>query len=113
MAITYEQLKQKQLELFISDRTKQEEYVTKWMTMYRDLPLTIRSKFNLNENLTLRDLLPELYKDSPDQEIYDQQYNAMVAMFSAINEFARQNQSKNLELLKRAEQELEKKDVFV
>lgn len=75
-------------EKFLADRAKQEMQIKAWADKLANVDPFILKDIDLPETISLQSLVPELYKESPDPEIYNQQYEKMIALFSQVNAVA-------------------------
>lgn len=75
-------------EKFLADRAKQEMQIKAWADKLANVDPFILKDIDLPEAISLQALVPELYKESPDPEIYNQQYEKMIALFSQVNAVA-------------------------
>jgi hypothetical protein len=72
-------------EEFIAERTKQEMAVLQFAESVRDIGREAFEGIDIPEELTLQNLVPELYSDDPMQEIYEQQVKDANALLASIN----------------------------
>ena len=75
-------------EQFLSERAKQEMQVSAWAERITKCDPEVLEGIELPNPLTLRALIPELYADSPRQEVYEEQYDKAVQLFNQVNERA-------------------------
>lgn len=82
------ELIQKAREDFVHKRTKQELDVSAWAEKLKKVDPEVLRGVELPKDLTLRGLIPELYKDEPDPVIYHEQYVKAVELFEKVNVIA-------------------------
>lgn len=82
------ELIQKAREDFVHKRTKQELDVKAWAEKIKKVNPEVLSGVELPEDISLRSLIPELYEDEPNPEIYHSQYVKAVQLFDQVNAIA-------------------------
>lgn len=82
------ELMQKAREDFVHKRTKQELDVNAWADKIRKVDPEVLRGVELPEDLSLRGLIPELYSDEPDPNVYHAQYVKAVELFNKVNVIA-------------------------
>lgn len=93
MSRSYTELLEEKKEKFISFRTKQELSVAEFHEKVSGLDPAILNAINwpggcFPDKLTLRDLIPELYEDKPNVEIYRKQLAEANKIFDQLREIA-------------------------
>lgn len=81
------ELYKKYRETFLADRARQEMQVAAFGESVKSLdPKLFEGKVEIPENFTLQALMPELYAEEPDEEVYSKQYEKTTELFNKINE---------------------------
>ena len=75
-------------EKFLADRAKQEMQIKAWADKLLKVDPFLLKDIELPEVISLQSFIPELYKESPDPEVYNEQYDKMIAVFSQVNAIA-------------------------
>lgn len=83
-----EELLKEAREYLTVTRAKQEVLVAEWAKHIKQIPKELLSEIDLPEDITLYSVIPELYKDEPDENVYEEQYNAFMKQVEKINKIA-------------------------
>lgn len=73
---------------FLKERTKQEVAVAAWGSDLSKLDPLILKDIELPSEITLQQLIPELYEDHPNEAVYNAQYAKAVQLLQQVNEVA-------------------------
>lgn len=74
---------------FIAQRTQQELEIQAWANKARKLPDNIREELGIEEkHYSLRTMIPELYVENPDKDIYEEQYSEAQLFYQKVNDYA-------------------------
>ena len=75
-------------EMFLAARTQHEIAIKAWAEKISKVDKSKLEGIELPEDISLRTFMPEAYEDNPNQEVCDQQFEAMMKLFGQINEIA-------------------------
>lgn len=75
-------------ENFLSERTKQEMQIAQWAEKLCKIDPFILKDVKLPDEISLRTFMPELYKDNPNPDIYEQEFAAWKELEQKINTIA-------------------------
>ena len=70
---------------FLRARATQEMQVQNWGEKLAKVDLEVLGDLVLPQPFTLQNLIPELFKDNPDPEVYAEQYEACSILLAEIN----------------------------
>jgi len=92
-------------EIAIAERAKQEVQVAQWFESIKQVPAEVLESLQLPEEITLKSLLPELYKPFEEfqQEEYDRQYAKVQEFLSKYNAIAMEYNRKQIMLRREME----------
>ena len=90
-------------ENFLKERTKLEMYIEEKANELRKCDASIFEGIEIPSPFTLKTLIPEMYEEVPDKELYEAQCNAVDVLFEKINEVVMRLNDKAKELIKEYE----------
>jgi hypothetical protein len=62
--------------------------VKRWADEISKLPIDVQEELGIPDDLSLKALIPEFYKEAPDQEQYEKEYEAAQSFFRRLNSIA-------------------------
>ena len=102
---TEQRLLKENQELFIRKRTEQEMKIDAWAKRLAEVKdEDVLSELMLPEEISLRVLVPELYKEKPDAEIYAKQHEELCELIDRVNSVTDKYNKEALECLSRFQQ---------
>jgi len=90
-------------ENFLKERTKLEMYIEEKGNELRKCDASIFEGIEIPDPFTLKALIPEMYEEVPNKEIYEAQCDAVDILFEKINEVVMKLNDKAKELIKEYE----------
>lgn len=85
---TNEQIKKLQNEAreeFIKRRTKKEVAFNEWIKQFQVLSPEEKAELGITEDISFQKLFPEYYKDIPNKEQYDLEYQKLTEFMERLN----------------------------
>lgn len=98
------ELEKKETERFISERTKIETRIDSWGKSLYKVPREALQDITLPPEITLRALVPELYVDSPNQEVVNTQLDFLNELIEKINKISYEYNERALRCLQQCEE---------
>lgn len=84
---------------FLTERAREEAKVQAWADSLSKVDPSLLRDIKLPSPLTLETLTPEVYKDSPDPVVYEQQYNAAMELIAKVNAIGDEYNRRGLQVL--------------
>ena len=82
-----EEIYNKCRESFLAERARQELQVRTFAEKFAQIdPNVFEGKIEIPEEISLKAMIPEMYADKPNQQIYEEQYNKAQAFFNGVSE---------------------------
>lgn len=85
--MSYIEMYNKSREYFLGERSKQEILISQWADKLKTADPAILSELDISADISLDKLIPELYAEHPNKEVYEEQYSKACELFCRVNDY--------------------------